>query len=82
MKKLLAVLMSIALIMSMTVVAFAVDIPSTYGTEKTVDTNSSDWIEAYSGDTTWQDAWMQYLKQEAQKVYQGERTLDDLKAEI
>ncbi len=82
MKKIISVVLAIALALSMTVVAFAIDIPSTYGTEKTVDTTSTDWIEAFSGDTTWQDAWMQYLKQEAQKVYQGERTLDDFKTEI
>ena len=85
MKKLLAVLMTIALIMSMTVIAFAVDIPSNYGTEKTVDTSSSDWIEAYSADTSWQGAWTEYLKQEAQTVYTSSdqaTALNDLKTKL
>ena len=85
MKKIISVVLALALAMSMTVIAFAVDIPSNYGTEKTVDTSSSDWIEAYSADTSWQGAWTEYLKQEAQTVYTSSdqaTALNDLKTKL
>ncbi len=90
MKKIISIMLSIALIMTMGICAFAYEtptdpyiIPSTFGTESTVDTSSSDWISAYSGDTTWTDAWYQYIRDDCvNNVYLGNMTQDDLNSLI
>ena len=79
MKKIISLIVAVAMVMSMAVCAFAYDIPSTYGTESTVDTSSDAWIQAYSADTSWQDAWAMVIKDDGiQNVYQGAITQDYL----
>ena len=83
MKKIIAVVITIAMVMTMGITAFAIECPSTFGTEKTVDTTSSDWISAYSADTTWVQAWGQYIMEEGvSKVYRSEISQDDLNAAV
>ena len=82
MKKIISLVLAIALIMSMTVVAFANKlIPSSYGDENTA-TENGDWIDSYSFETTWQDAWKEYIEQQGEEVWSGSVSKDAFEDEI